>query len=101
MSNLLLGHWPFSSTEAFSLFPLLIADDFFKEELAKLLAVKVLFLELNLDLFVGTDFLFCLSHFFEEWMLQSLINGDSEVRVEHKNSAEKVDCIRSCSRIKL
>jgi len=47
----------------------LVEFDLLKEKLAELLAVKVLFLELNEDLFVGADFLLLLPYFLEEGMV--------------------------------
>lgn len=59
--------------------------NFLQEELSELLAVEMLLFELDLDLVVSRHFLLNFLDLLEEGMIECLIDGNTEVRVKHKN----------------
>ena len=65
----------------------------FKEKSAEVLAVEVLLLEFDLDLLVRAHLLLGLLDLLKECMVEGLVHGYSEVRIENQNALQQVHSV--------
>ena len=75
-----------------------IKDDL-KEELAKSISIKSLGFKVECNLILRLDLLVWLAHSIEEWVLERLVNTNTEVRIELEHAVQKVNTIRVHSRV--
>ena len=71
----------------------------FNEMIPKPSTIEVLFLPIELNDVFGILFLLRFAALLEEWVLQTFINGQSEIWIKHENFMKKVDSLLSCSRV--
>ena len=70
-----------------------------KYELAQAFLVELHALELKYDRLANNRLFLRVAHSCEQRVLQALLKRDSEVRVEHKDLLQEIDCLRRRARV--